>query len=155
MKRFWLILCCFGMIISLASCSRNALPIAPVTGTILYQGKPAADAYIQFHSETPETCRSATGMTDANGVYTLSTVGSTAPGAMPGKYRVTVSKMVDINKDKVDSAAAKPGDAPSDYVAYKEPEMKNLYPAKWALPETSGLTAEVKKGKNTFDFKLE
>lgn len=127
----------------------SGLKTYPVTGVVTEKGQPIAGATVTFHPAGEG--RGASGTTDANGTYRLSTA-KPADGAMAGEYKVTVVKF--------DSAAASGGS--EEYVPPKEtggsqppPAPKNLLPAKYAEANASGLTATVKEGDNKIDFSLE
>jgi hypothetical protein len=157
--RPWLLL----PLLALLGCSGGAskdtnLPKTyPVSGTITRNGAPVADASVLF--QLVGGSRSATGMTDASGKYTLSTFTSN-DGAPAGEYKVSVSKLGT-------SAAAGPAAgelrAASDDPNYSGPKdtggaaaaPKNELPPQYANAETSGLKATVKEtGENKFDFVL-
>jgi hypothetical protein len=80
-------------LLSLPGCGQVSM--APVTGKVTCNGKPVANAAIVF-SPVPkkdgdrESGKPATGYTDADGKYTLSTF-KNYDGAMVGQHRVTVS----------------------------------------------------------------
>ena len=78
----------------------------------------------------------AVGYLDQNGRYSLAT-GSQA-GVLPGKYLVSVSA-TEIIPPKI------PGEAGSGRLAT---------PPQYANAKTSGFTAEVASGSNTFDYAL-
>ena len=126
-------------------------PMAKVSGTITYKGKPLPEASISFLPEA-DGVRSAMGKTDAEGRYTLWTY-ENGDGAAVGKHRVTVALHGPPEKPKLNPAvAAKMGEAYYDQLSALG---KPLIPAKYFGPETSGLTADVVKGKNNvFDFEL-
>ena len=84
-------------------------------------------------------------MTDESGQFKLTTF-DPSDGAIPGTYRVTVTKM--------DTTAAPPAENPDPTVP-PPPPPKSVLPEKFATPNTSGLTADVKKdGENNFPFDL-
>src|SRR5437762_14122698 len=65
--------------------------------TVLYQGTPVAGATLTFSPKGEKTGPVINGVTDAEGHFSLKTyVGatSTGDGAMPGEYRVAISKFV-------------------------------------------------------------
>jgi hypothetical protein len=62
--------------------------VVPVKGTVKLDGKPLAGASIQFIAQDPGG-RDATGSTDADGVFQLSSFRA-GDGALPGKYKVVV-----------------------------------------------------------------
>lgn len=132
----------------------------PVSGTVNHGGKPVAGASVTFRAKGGEG-RSASGMTDSAGKFTLTTF-STADGAIPGDYVVTVSKSsgaeggddMDLGDDGdpsagYDEAMAKAGgDEPE--------EVDSTLPVKYASAATSGLERTVgKSGKNEFAIDLE
>ena len=71
----------------------------PVTGKVLYKGKPVEGALVTFHSKSEG--RPANGRTDANGAFALMTY-KTADGAIPGDYIVTVTKPKESESDDMD-----------------------------------------------------
>jgi hypothetical protein len=96
--------------------------------------------------------RSAIGVTDAGGKYTLTTFAS-GDGAEPGEYQVTIVKYNIKASSAVDESS-------NDYKPPAEDEeqaaLKNLLPETYADQATSGLKATVSEGgNNTFDFPLE
>jgi hypothetical protein len=97
----------------------------------------------------------------ASGLYTLTTF-SAGYGAVAGKYNVKISKMA--QPEAAAPAAAPPSSPGVEVEAGYEPGAEeavaappsNLLPAKYADPNTSGLTVEVVEGENPpQDFKLE
>ncbi|MDA1039553.1 MAG: carboxypeptidase-like regulatory domain-containing protein [Planctomycetota bacterium] len=94
-----------------AGCGRpGAAPTAPVGGTLSAAGTPIAGVNVTF---TPADGRSATGITDAEGRFTLSTF-ATGDGAVPGRHRVTLSvSTADVPMPGTPEAASyKPQPAP-------------------------------------------
>ncbi len=122
-----------------------------VTGTVKYKGEPVPKGTITF---TPaETGGRAAAGDIQNGKYSLSTTGVANDGALPGRYRVTVTGVeVDTAEMK---AIAKGGQFHHDEVFAKSVKAaKKLVPSKYNLADTSDLSAEVKPQSNTFDFDL-
>ena len=122
------------------------LPVFPTEGTVLSQGKPAANAVILFHPTTPNVTpqdgaeiSSIVTEADADGHYRLSTY-MADDGAPAGEYVVTV----------------RPGGAPeiegSDGLRAAPKAPDSL--AKYARANTSPLKATIKPGDNRFDFDL-
>lgn len=111
-------------------------PTAEVTGTVTYKGAPLENVNVVF---TPANGRPATGTTDAEGKFTLSTFASD-DGAVPGEHRVAITSTA-IPPMPGTPEAAKP--------------QKKLFPARYSDPAKSGLTAAVKEGEaNEFKFEL-
>jgi len=106
--------------------------VADVEGTVSYRDKPLEHGRVVFH---PEIGRPAFGEIGTDGGFPLTT-SDPEDGALIGNHRVT------IHCDK----ASDPADAFSDRVS--------LIPARYQDPKSSGLTAEVKPGKNAFYFEL-
>ena len=108
---------------------------AAVQGKVTYQGKPITQGVILL---TPEAGgQAAIGEIQADGSFQLTTFKKN-DGARPGKYRVAVQPS--------SSGAAVPG---MEFAGGKPP-----IPAKYLDGSTSGLTAEIKPGKNTLDLPL-
>ncbi len=135
----------------------------PVSGTVTYNGAPLEKGSINFIPDDPK----GTGATGAivNGAYSLSTSGDN-DGALPGKYKVTVSAREDASaKAKADFEKARAARKnvsgteelaviPRDFVIKAESEAKSLIPAGYGNSQTTNLTAEVKEETNKLDFKL-
>jgi len=115
-----------------------SLQPAKVTGTVTLDGKPLAGATIVFR---PQKGRPASGVTDGQGRYSLST-SAKDDGALPGVYRVTIAA------DSQDPA--KSNEPQSNRRAADKPAI----PARYSNPATTGLTTEVCPGPNVFDFEL-
>lgn len=155
----------FSFLCIVAGCSsENEIPTYPVTGTITQNGKPVSGAIVAF---TPVAGgQSASGTTDAEGVYALTTW-SSGDGAVAGEYKVTLAKYDQKPPPSVPEPAkdGDPDDITDEYPdGYNEMQAseiaaavsKNLLPAKYAQTATSKLIAEVtKEGENKFDFQIE
>ncbi|WP_373650774.1 carboxypeptidase-like regulatory domain-containing protein [Schlesneria sp. DSM 10557] len=121
----------------------------PASGTITFDGKPLVDATVSFTPLEQTQGKGAVGTTDESGKYELKSLGPDGkpkPGAIPGKYRVSVSRMV-----KADGSVWKPDP--------KNPGGPMNFGAKEELPRQyaveSKLVADVASGKSPYDFKLE
>lgn len=141
-----------SVLLLLAGCAKEEVePTYKVSGTITQKGNPVAGAIVAFTPVAPGTA--ASGITDESGAYQLTTR-SSGDGAVLGKYRVTIMKY-DEQKKVV------PEQSPTEYsenlseMAKPSPLPKNLLPAKYANPDASKLEAEVVKGNNKFDFKVD
>jgi hypothetical protein len=130
---------------------RNYLPIAiclfvgcsndglvPVKGRVQLDGKPIEGAAVLFEPEGGGV--PATGVTDANGDFTLSTSGR-GEGAATGMNKVSVAKQVPVLPNrKVEEGEIVP--------------MKSETPEIYASPQTSGLTVDVKRGMAPVELQL-
>ncbi|MGL4942266.1 MAG: hypothetical protein ACRC46_03640 [Thermoguttaceae bacterium] len=127
---------------------RNYNQMEFVEGTVTLDGVPVADADITFQPITFGVGESATGRTDAQGVYKLSSMtGAPGKGTVAAEYAVTASKFVTTALDK-------------PYVDMKQDalithESKEMLPSAYTEVDFSPLTATVTKGKNVIDIKLE
>ncbi len=113
----------------LSGCSSSQLGV--VHGAVTYDGQPLEHGRILF---LPDEGRSAFGDID-RGKYTLTTY-KPGDGALIGTHHIIVQS--DVLSD--------PHDAFSDRTP--------LIPERYGKAETSGLTAEVKPGRNQLDFDL-
>ena len=75
--------------------------IVPVTGVVVYQGKPVADAKVMFMS--PESSRTATSQTNAAGEFALTTF-TDGDGAAIGEHKVAISAFTDEMVAKLSTA---------------------------------------------------
>lgn len=124
----------------------------PVSGTVTYNGQPLEKGTINFQAIAADG-RSAGGDIQG-GEYRLMTQ-SPGDGALPGKYRVSITAK-DVDMSKVEATSKKQGGTlPSKKdLGQAFQKSKRLIPARYESASTSGLEAEVKEGSNTFDFPL-
>jgi hypothetical protein len=116
----------------------------PVTGTVTYNGQPVSDAMVTFIGGE----RGAIGRTDESGQIQMTTF-EAGDGALPGNYKVMISKTVLEGVPDEMGEGASPGEEPA------MGEQKDLLPAKYKDANESGLTAEVGEGlPNEFHFEL-
>jgi hypothetical protein len=114
---------------------------------VTYGDQPLSQATVIFFPTDSTPGQGASAITDNSGKYVLqsrSVDGKTKPGAIPGKYRVTVSRMV-----KSDGSVAKPDPNKGPMTEGAREELPPEYSFK------SELTADVSKDKGVIDFKLE
>lgn len=121
----------------------------PVTGTVLYNGEPLADAEIGFVPSAPDGgAHPARGRTDAQGRFTLKTYfGPTddVEGATPGDYKVTVQKR-DVPAD--------PAELAKHFQLNPQMVPASLVPSQYESVDTTPLSATVAEGA-TNDFPLQ
>ncbi len=130
----------------------------PVSGAVTFQGKPLSGANITFLA-TASDGKSASGKTDENGKYQLSSY-STNDGAVAGDYIVTVAVLDMITAD-LDVANTE--DLGADYSAMMNAAASNSprtqpggVPAKYADASKTDLKQSVTLGlPNVIDLNLE
>ncbi|MEI8381080.1 MAG: carboxypeptidase-like regulatory domain-containing protein [Planctomycetota bacterium] len=136
-------------VIAALGCGGSGLPeTVSVTGTVTYQGNPVTDAQVVLNSTDPKG-KPATGATDAQGKFTVQTYVSPtaqAKGAIPGQYKVTVTKIEQSKQSSEEMMKA---------ASSGQPAMpKNLLPKKYSVESSTDLTADVKKGMGPLSFAL-
>lgn len=129
---------CLFVVVALLGCGDG---MSTVTGTVTLDGVPVSvgkqmNGTVNFVREDGSGAR-ATGHIDESGKYSLTT-GAT-DGIEPGTYLVGIA----VNQITI----------PADANAMPQPKL--ITPKKYASTRTSGLKADVKPGRNTFDFALE
>ena len=125
-----------------------------VEGTITYKGESVAGAIVSFQPSSSEG-ESASGTTDANGKFTLTSSHAIdgGRGALPGDYVVTVIKRETPPPD-LDEEAYNNNEIDYNTLQARQnarppaPPLKSLIPEKYATGSGSTLTATVVTGKN-------
>lgn len=136
----WAVLSLAAVLVTGCGGSPNRPPVYKATGVVKLAGKPVPDATVQFK---PEKGRPATGKTNAQGEFSLTTF-NTNDGALEGRHQVTVTASV---------AEQVVSNTPEDLK--KIDEAAKAVPAKYGDPKTSGLVNTVEKdGKNFFTIEL-
>lgn len=130
----------------------------PVEGVVTLDGEPVPDATVMFVPVDEEQGLSATGVTDQNGVYRLTAVGTgeavarAEGGTLPGEYQIGVIK-TEVETFLSEEEAMEQG------IPYEppplEPEVEHIVPLRYNLPRQSGLTATVTEGNNNIPIELE
>ena len=159
MRNDWLIfLCCLVGATILPGCGRgpNVPKTAAVRGCVRLDGKPVEGADVGFYCQIAGG-RPATGKTDAEGRYSLSTFGVN-DGAILGRHTVAISKFVferdangrngPIGDNGMKSA---PSTGPMRLASAK---ARSALPQKYSNPSESGLTVEVKPEGGEINFNL-
>ena len=137
-KQYLVLLYCFVAAIGCGGVDDAPKTVA-VTGVVTYQGKPMPNLSVGF---IPETGMLASGMTDAEGRFEMTT-SAPGDGAIPGLHKVAINFV----PDQVPEMPGFPG---------SENAPVSPIPTKYADASTSGLTATVDKdpSKNDFTFDL-
>ncbi|MDR1491102.1 MAG: hypothetical protein LBT05_00020 [Planctomycetaceae bacterium] len=135
----------------LAGCGGNHLSTEYVEGVVTLDGHVLADATISFSPVVEGQGISAVGKTDATGKYVLTAIqgGKDGAGTTVGKYNISVFKeeaTKHYTDEQLKEEVAKRGFVDWGY--------KVVVPARYTNPASSGLTADVVKGKNSVNLDL-
>jgi predicted small lipoprotein YifL len=155
MKAWFVGFACLLVLAVITGCGPTNPATVPVSGVVTYQGEPVVGAQVSFMAEG--AARAASGQTDAQGKFQLSTYG-TNDGAVVGSHTVTIAKATD---ESIGGAGMSPDDPDGGYAAAmaqasQQATTKSALPEKYGNPKESGLTAAVTQaGPNDFTFALE
>ena len=119
-----------GVLVAGLGCGVSGDKPVSTEGLVTLDGKPVAGAAVAFHPQWDEG-RAATGLTGDDGVFQLQTYVS-ADGALPGDYKVTVSK----------TESMQPPPAGADPAKHKEWMMKTMFNQPTQKKRTSLLPKE-------------
>jgi hypothetical protein len=117
---------------AVASCSSgDRVRLHAVGGKVLYKGSPLAKAMVVFHpqGDYPKELPKPLAYTDAEGQFKMTTT-RPGDGVPAGEYALTVEW-----RERTRTGAEKIGG-------------RNLLPARYSKPETSGLRCRVQEGPN-------
>jgi len=151
-------LACLAIVFFVAGCSGgtaggpDASKLVPVTGIVKLDGKPLADATVNF---LPKTSAGpgfypAMGTTDQSGKYELVVTaadGKTLKGVVPGEYNVAVSKLVKPDGTPVKFDGSLGG--PMNQAAME------MIPMRYATIGEGGMSYTVPAGGGTNDIEME
>jgi hypothetical protein len=147
-------------LLTAAGCAGKYTPV-PVSGVVTLDGQPVDKATVYFYAVGDDKeGRPAQGVTDENGEFRLSTLG-TDDGALPGEYKVVVHKYVPTQPNlKIPEFPNTPeGKLERQDFMYRNFEEKGIQPNTNSLParygdsSTTPLTCTVKGGM-TVKFEL-
>lgn len=145
-----------ALVVLVAGCGDGGPKLATVIGTVNYKGAPVQGANVTFLFSDGQM---ATGQTGADGKFELTTGGR--PGAPMGQAKVGIAKST--GGADTGTSQPKPEDmakmfakmAGKDGSGMKDGmKVENELPAKYALPDTSGLSADIKASGNDFKYDL-
>ncbi len=137
-----------ALVLSVMGCGGTETPpelpaTATFSGSITLDGKPMNRGLITFVSTTDKGLN-ASGAVEADGKYSLKiSVGKQEKaGAVPGKYKVVISRFL------------KPNGEPQDPTVPAEIPGRESLPPQYSVPTVSQLKAEVPAAGGTADFEL-
>jgi hypothetical protein len=133
--------------LALAGCGKSGM--TPVEGTVLLDGKPLAGAAIHFVPQGKG--RDATGETDKNGQFAMSTF-QPRDGAAPGTYKVLISPPLGV-VDPAQYTSAEEAMSAASKSQTKKASTAPAFPQKYTRPDQTPLTQEVPvQGKLKFEL---
>jgi hypothetical protein len=127
-----------------AGCGKAGPEFVEVSGTVSLGGKPLEKIHVEFYPEI--TGPRSSGITDANGRFTLQTADGLHKGAVMGKHRVVMNdvsiiKETGFGRDFEDK----------DITGGQKPRILQAY----GSPTASQLSADVQKAGQEFTFELD
>ena len=125
---------CLLLVLLLAGCGKSST--SPVEGVVSLDGKPLAGASIQFVPQG--TGRDATGETDQNGQFVMSTF-SPRDGVMAGEYKVVISPPIGT----ADTAQYGSSDDAMAAASKSKPAAKPAFPEKYTRADQTPLKQTV------------
>jgi hypothetical protein len=134
-----LAVCLTSSFLLIAGCGRGLPEVAPVRGTVTFDGKPLPkfqNAAVVFTPSQGRTAKSVISPTD--GSFELTTY-DTGDGARLGLHAVSVSATVEDRSVKYEKS----------YTG-----VRSVIPEKFTERDTSGMTFEVKPGENVVEIQL-
>jgi hypothetical protein len=129
------------LLLTILGCETAIGPLAQVQGRVTFKGQSLPGGSIVFSPDPQRGNRGsfARGEIGPDGTYTLQT--GDLPGVVSGWHRVTI-------------VAVEPAAVPAPGEVFAVP--RSLLPGRYGDPELSGLTAEVRTGRdNQLNFDLE
>ena len=139
-------ICLIFFVLALAGC--GGAGTSPVEGVVLLDGKPLSDASVQFVPQG--TGRDATGQTNQNGEFAMSTF-HPRDGVLPGEYKVVVSPPLGTPDPKQYATAEEAMSGANKPQPKKESGI--AFPQKYARLDQTPLTQTVPvQGKLKFEL---
>lgn len=147
-NKFLLFFALLGILATVPACGGGAIKTEGVSGVVTLDGEPLPNATVYFTPvDKTSGAQQSVGRTNEAGEYKLQTLlGKADAGTTPGDYVVTIDCV-----DEVETGGTTTNDDGEEV-----PEMEEIQrvPSRYLNGETSGLTATVVKGSNTFNFDL-
>jgi len=144
--RYFLCFALLALLIAVPACGKKTLKTENVTGVVTLDGSPLKDCTVTFVPAEGSSGVQSYGKTNASGEYKLQTMqGAADAGTTPGEYKVSFKCFETIETGTTTD---------DDGVEVPETESRSLLPEKYEDSKTSGFSASVVKGSNTFNFDL-
>lgn len=127
--------CFVLMLVACIGCGDSS-GMVPVTGTVKLDGQPLVNATVQFIPEEPGG-QTASGTTDADGVFNLSTL-KPDDGVKPGKYKVVIQPPA-----RSGTPARSIDEAQKNLLLKKKAPEGIAFPARYSRPDQTILVQDV------------
>ncbi|MCA9130077.1 MAG: carboxypeptidase regulatory-like domain-containing protein [Planctomycetales bacterium] len=137
---FWILL---PLAVMLAGCGESDQKI-PISGIVFCDGKPFEGASVAFIGNNGGSFSSAT--TDNEGKFSMR--------AAPGQNKVAVSKANTENVKPMDPNEDQTMPTEAEYAIMVKSAPKPLVAERFADPDKSGITIEVKEGMDSVDINV-
>ncbi|MDR0335845.1 MAG: carboxypeptidase-like regulatory domain-containing protein [Planctomycetaceae bacterium] len=141
----------FLLLLFFSGCSDGtSFRVETVEGTVTLDGTPVEGATLTFVPSVSNIGKSAYARTNSQGFFRLTAIqgGQSGAGTVIGNYLVAISKDTPVREPTEKELADQ-----ERGIAFEIP-ITHIIPTKYNNAQTSGLTAEVIKGKNVFNFNL-
>jgi hypothetical protein len=150
MQKIFFVIICFSFLILSGCGSGSPFPVEAVEGIVTLDGQPVEGAVITFVPVDVAEGKAAYARTDETGIYKLTAFngGKSGAGTMTGRYIVSILKEVPVREPTTKELA----DAEKG-IEINIP-LRSVIPIRYNDAQTSGLTAEIVKGKNIVRFDL-
>jgi len=154
MKQIFIGSVCLAALLFFVGCGPKGkgLKTEYVEGVVTLDGTPVPEGTsVRFIPATSGTGEAAGGVTDKNGVYTLSSVnGDPGKGALQGDYKIIVSKQ-EISAQYEENDPKAPKDERGNQILTQH---KETLPKVYTQARTTPLTYTVVEGKQKHDIEL-
>lgn len=148
-KRF-LTFCVLSVFVCVLSGCGNGMPTTyPVSGKVTLDGKPLPYVKITFMPSNGD--RSASAVTDGEGVFDSASTFRPNDGVRPGTHKIVITSK--HPPQMPGESQFSPGG--TEDASSSNAEVTPPFPAKYGIATESGLTATVKEQSNEFTFALE
>jgi hypothetical protein len=150
-QKLFFVVICFSFLILSGCGSGTPFPVEAVEGTVTLDGQPVEGAVLTFVPAHSNEGKAAYGRTDGTGTYKLTAFngGKSGAGTMVGHYIVSILKEVPVREPTAQELA----DQEKKGIEINIP-LRSIVPVRYNDAQTSGLTAEIVKGKNIIHFDL-
>jgi len=145
--KYFLCFALLALLIAVPACGKKTLKTEGVSGVVTFDGAPLKGCTVTFVPAEGSEGVQSYGTTNETGEYKLQTMlGKADAGTTPGEYKVSFQcfETFETGRTITDDEG---NDAP-------ETDSRSILPQKYCDSKTSGCTATVVKGKNTFNFDL-